>query len=103
MNTKRGSIGGVTVGDGWLRNNPDLAYPEGHDFMSDAELKEALRVDVGGLGIIEARMPTAAEIRLARLTQEDCGILPLPRCAYPKPRRKRTVNENTGNKETDHE
>ncbi len=24
----RGSIGGVTVGNNWVRNNPDLAYPD---------------------------------------------------------------------------
>ncbi len=24
----RGSIGGVTVGNNWVRNNPDLVYPE---------------------------------------------------------------------------
>lgn len=96
MNTKRGSIGGVTVGDSWLRNNPDLDYPEGHNFMSDAELKNALKVDCGSLGIVEARMPTAAESRLARLTQEDCGILPLDSAAYPKPRRKGTDYKGTG-------
>jgi hypothetical protein len=38
------SVGGVTVGRSWLRNNPDLAYPEGHERMSDNELEEALRV-----------------------------------------------------------
>ncbi len=43
MTHRRGSIGGVTVGDGWLRNNPDLAYPDGHESMSDAELKDALK------------------------------------------------------------
>ena len=41
----RGSIGGVTVGNGWLRNNPDLVYPEDHESMTDAELKEAVKVD----------------------------------------------------------
>jgi hypothetical protein len=32
----RGSVGGVTMGNGWLRNNPDLNYPEGHEQMDDA-------------------------------------------------------------------
>lgn len=40
----RGSIGGVTVGNGWMRNNPDLVYPENHENMDDATLREALRV-----------------------------------------------------------
>jgi hypothetical protein len=31
----RGSIGGVTVNNNWLRNNPDLLYPENHENMSD--------------------------------------------------------------------
>lgn len=41
----RGSIGGVTVGNGWMRNNPDLIYPENHENMDDATLKEALKVN----------------------------------------------------------
>ncbi len=93
MNMKRGSIGGVTVGDGWLRNNPDLDYPEGHASMSDPELKAALKKCGSRLGVVEARMPTAAEIRLARLTQEDCGILPLARSAFAKPRHRGNDHE----------
>jgi hypothetical protein len=38
------SVSGITVGNSWLRNNPDLAYPDDHDNMSDKELEEALRV-----------------------------------------------------------
>jgi hypothetical protein len=38
----RGSVGGVTMGNGWLRNNPDLNYPEGHEQMDDATLAAAL-------------------------------------------------------------
>lgn len=43
---KRGarSVGGVTVGNAWLRNNPNLRYPEGHEQMSDNEIEAALRV-----------------------------------------------------------
>ncbi len=44
MNTPR-SIGGITIGNSWLRNNPNLRYPEGHEFMTDSELKAALRFD----------------------------------------------------------
>lgn len=44
MNAPR-SIGGVTIGDSWLRNNPNLNYPEGHEFMTDSQLKAALKVD----------------------------------------------------------
>ncbi len=39
------SVGGVTVGNAWLRNNPDLVYPVGHEDMSDEELEIALRAD----------------------------------------------------------
>ncbi|MCY9865049.1 hypothetical protein OTK49_21255 [Vibrio coralliirubri] len=38
----RGSVGGVTVGNQWMRNNPDLVYPEGHEDMDDATLLEAI-------------------------------------------------------------
>jgi hypothetical protein len=38
----RGSFGGVTVGNGWMRNNPDLVYPDGHELMDDATLGAAL-------------------------------------------------------------
>lgn len=41
----RGSIGGVTVGSAWVRNNPELVYPEGHEDMTDEQLELALRVD----------------------------------------------------------
>ena len=41
----RTSIGGVTTGNGWLYNNPDLGYPEGHESMAEAELMEALKSD----------------------------------------------------------
>lgn len=39
----RGSIGGVTVGNGWMYNNPELVYPEGHEDMDERELEQALR------------------------------------------------------------
>jgi len=39
------SIGGIIVGNGWLRNNPDLLYPEGHESMDDETLKKALGVN----------------------------------------------------------
>ena len=39
-----GSIGGVTVGNNWIRNNPDLIYPDNHELMSDSELLEALKM-----------------------------------------------------------
>jgi len=38
----RGSYCGVTVGNGWMYNNPDLIYPEGHEFMNPNELRSAL-------------------------------------------------------------
>ncbi len=38
------SIGGITVGNGWLRNNPDIDYPEGHEKMDDEELRKAISV-----------------------------------------------------------
>jgi hypothetical protein len=41
----RGSFGGVTLGNGWLRNNPELDYPDGHEDMTDNDLKSALKVD----------------------------------------------------------
>lgn len=108
---RRGSIGGVTVGDGWLRNNPDLDYPEGHEFMSDEELKqvvskpeidwddlreggmargELLVVTAGTrLKTIEACMPTQAEIALNRMLNRDSGIHPVPINVYqPKKRSK---------------
>ena len=45
MRNTRGSIGGVTVGNGWMYNNPCLRYPEGHESMSEQELEMALRED----------------------------------------------------------
>ena len=44
-NHRRRSIGGVTVGNSWMYNNPCLRYPEGHESMSEAELNDALKVD----------------------------------------------------------
>jgi len=41
----RGSIGGVTVGNAWMRNNPCLQYPEGHENMDEDTLADALKVD----------------------------------------------------------
>ena len=41
----RTSIGGVTTGNSWLFNNPDLAYPEGHLKMSENELRLSLKVN----------------------------------------------------------
>lgn len=41
----RGSIGGVTVGNAWMRNNPDLLYPAGHEQMDDATLLKAITID----------------------------------------------------------
>lgn len=41
----RGSIGGITVGNAWMRNNPDLLYPEGHEQMDDATLLKAITID----------------------------------------------------------
>lgn len=38
----RGSIGGVTVGNAWMRNNPDIAYPENHEDMDDETLLAAI-------------------------------------------------------------
>ena len=35
-------IGGITVGNGWMRNNPKLVYPDGHEVMSDKELRKHL-------------------------------------------------------------
>ena len=40
------SVGGITVGRSWLRNNPNLDYPEGHESMTDDELELALRSDI---------------------------------------------------------
>ena len=37
--------GGVTTGNSWLRNNPDLAYPDDHENMSDSELMAAITID----------------------------------------------------------
>ena len=42
---RRGSICGVTMNNNWLYNNPDLRYPEGHEQMDEAELREALKAD----------------------------------------------------------
>jgi hypothetical protein len=41
----RGSIGGVTVGNAWMFNNPDLDYPDGHETMSDETLSAALKTE----------------------------------------------------------
>ena len=40
------SIGGITVGNGWMRNNPDLIYPEGVDCdaLSDEELLKHIKI-----------------------------------------------------------
>lgn len=43
----RTSIGGVTTGNSWLFNNPDLAYPEGHLSMDDDDLRLALKINYG--------------------------------------------------------
>lgn len=40
----RGSVGGVTTGNSWLGNNPELAYPDGHENMSDSELMNAITI-----------------------------------------------------------
>jgi len=45
MIRRRGSIGGVTVGNAWMYNNPCLRYPEGHESMDEDELAEALMED----------------------------------------------------------
>ncbi|WP_415912214.1 hypothetical protein [Neptuniibacter sp. QD37_11] len=39
----RGSVGGVTINNNWMYDNPDLAYPEGHKDMSEEQLRKALR------------------------------------------------------------
>jgi hypothetical protein len=49
----RGSICGVTIGNGWMYNNPELVYPEGHELMSPAELRDALKRDQRDEGPIE--------------------------------------------------
>lgn len=41
----RGSIGGITISNAWMRNNPELQYPEGHEEMDDATLSRALQAD----------------------------------------------------------
>lgn len=38
----RGSYCGVTIGNGWMREDPELIYPEKHEQMSDIELHDAL-------------------------------------------------------------
>lgn len=44
----RGSIGGVTVGNGWMYNNPDLIYPDGFEGMDEQEQRQSL-MDVDDL------------------------------------------------------
>lgn len=41
-----GRIGGISLGNGWIRNNPDLAYPDGHEKMDDATLMKHLKADL---------------------------------------------------------
>ncbi|MGR5368416.1 hypothetical protein [Photobacterium damselae] len=49
----RDSYCGITTGNGWMRNNPDLLYPEKHENMTDAELYNALHIKPRGCnGII---------------------------------------------------
>lgn len=45
------SIGGITVGNSWMRNNPDIAYPDGHEDMDDATLEKAIRATPPSYGI----------------------------------------------------
>lgn len=36
------SYQGITLNDNWLRENPDLIYPPGHELMSIPELRDAI-------------------------------------------------------------
>lgn len=45
MTNIRTSYCGVTTGNSWMYNNPDLIYPDNHEMMSPAELRDALRRD----------------------------------------------------------
>ena len=49
------SVGGVTVGNAWLRNNPGLDYPDDHESMSDSDLKLALKSDLGEESVTSKR------------------------------------------------
>ena len=45
MCDRRGSIGGVTVGNGWMYNNPCLRYPDNFDDMDEEEQRKSLMAD----------------------------------------------------------
>lgn len=53
------SFCGVTIGNAWLRDNPDLVYPINHQLMSDAELEKKIRVQ-----------PTNEELTLLKIESE---------------------------------
>lgn len=41
-----GSVGGVTIAGSksWMRNNPEIDYPDNHEEMTDDDLYEAIKL-----------------------------------------------------------